>query len=265
MRWIAVALAVASLALAAGTAVGHDSNFERHVNGCVHTHNNGVHVTCNQPGVSCTPNGGGSGVCKEKTGGYWRSCLCVKGNTISTDFMTTAGWHLVDVEPPEIVPGGVNVFVFSDTTAADAMTFLYGDGGTVIDSLAPTGAVGQIMIQWDVGPPPLTGQVVDLVLDFPSFDLFGTPTGVNHWILQPGPPAGVVLDFHGDGNYIMTEVALEILSGNDIFAPRLAWLGFAIREPDRGRWTCLITENEEITGVSPVEGESWGTIKGLYR
>jgi hypothetical protein len=179
--------------------------------------------------------------------------------------MTTAGWHLVELEPPEIVPGGVNIFVFADTTAADAMTFLYGDGGTVIDSLAPAGAAGQITIQRDVGPPPLTGQVLDLVLDFPSFDLFGTPTGMNHWMLQPGPPASVVLDFHGDANYIMTEESLEILSGNDVFAPRPAWLGFAIREPDRGRWTCLFTENEDITGVSPVESESWGTIKGLYR
>ena len=31
----------------------------------------------------------------------------------SSDFMTTAGWHLVEVEPPEIMPGGVNVFAFS--------------------------------------------------------------------------------------------------------------------------------------------------------
>jgi len=256
-----------SLALAAGSALGHDGGCSRHINGCVHVHHAGTNVSCSQPGASCTTNSGAAGTCKELTGGgviHWRSCKCVKSNSGTGDYQTAAGWHLVAVEPPEIVPGGVNVFVFADTSAADAMTFAYGDG-TVIDSLATAGASGQLMIQWDVVPPPLTGQVIDFNLSFPSYDLFGTPTGQNTWTLAPGPPAGVLFDLHHDANYIMSATALDIVSTNDIFPPRPAWLSFALREPERGQWTALLTEIEEITGASPVENESWGTIKGLYR
>jgi hypothetical protein len=178
--------------------------------------------------------------------------------------MTAAGWHAVTAEPPEIFPGGVNLFVFAESSSVDAMTFVYEDG-TVIDSASPAGATGQIMIQWDNVPPPLTGHVVDFMLSFPSFDLFGTPTGPNTWVLEPGPPVNVLLDFHDDANYIMSMDPLQIVSANDLFAPRLAWVEFAIREGERGPWTCWLTENEEIAGVTPVETESWGTIKGIYR
>ncbi len=268
MKWMIIGLAAVSLVIAAGSALGHECEGDRHsASGCDHTHNTGTNVTCDNPGQSCTAPCGGAGTCKNVKGGGiipWRDCKCIQDNTISGDFVTTAGWHMVEVDPPVIMPGGVNVFIFDAASAEDFMKFLYGDGGTVIDSL-PGGAFGQMTIAFDNVPPPMPGIVLDFQLTFPSYDLFGNPTGVNNWQLDPGGPNTVVFDFQHDAFYVQDVDPLQLISGNDLFAPRTAWMSFAIQEPDRAPAECWITEAEPVVVTSPAEEQSWGTIKGIYR
>ncbi len=264
MKWATVGLVAVSLAIFAGNVLGHEGSCRHVVGGCTHSHNTWTHVTCNNPGEPCTAPCGGPGTCKNVRGKWSRSCKCIQSNTITADFLTTAGWHRVEVDPPVISPGSINVFTFVDTSSFDAMTFVYGDGVTVVDTLY-NGAIGQMTIAFDNVPPPISGQVLDFQLNFPSYDLFGNPTGVNHWELDPGSPGGVIYDFHTDAFVVQTDQPLVILAGNDLFPLRPAWLEFTIRDVEPGQSHFLLTGAEEITGVSPVEDESWGTIKSIYR
>jgi hypothetical protein len=196
----------------------------------------------------------------------WRDCKCVKNNSGTESFITTAGWFMVDVDPPEILPGSTNVFTIQDTSSMDAMKFLFGDGGTVIDSLEG-GAFGQMMIAFDTVAPPITGTVLDFQLNFPSYDILGHPTGTNHWGLASGSPLEVVYDFHHDAFVVESGDALLLEVHNDLLPPRFAWMALAIRDFAPGRSAFMVTEAEELPGLTEVEEKEWGwgTIKALYR
>jgi hypothetical protein len=224
---------------------------------------------CADEGAYCRAECGGTGFCKSDQVGFgYKVCLCIQKNTSSADFLTTGSRHMVQVDPPVIDPGGVNTFTFQDTSQMDAMKFLFGDG-SAIDSLQG-GASGHMTILFDnVYDPPIPGWVLEFQLDFPSYDLFGSPTGMNHWELDPGSYfAEVVYDFHHGELWVQSEQTLVILAGNEIFPARPAWMGMGIVDSGRGRWSFILTESEEITGatpVPPVQTETWGTIKSIYR